>query len=110
MNRSPLPFALDLAQTGEGSTRVRVRGELDLSTSPALGETLDREITDGKSVVLDLSGVTFIDAKGLGTLIGALRLCETNGGGFSVSRDLPAHVSRLFQITGLDALLPIATD
>jgi anti-anti-sigma factor len=90
--------------------RVRVRGELDLSTSPALGETLGREITDGKSVVLDLSGVTFIDSTGLNALIRALQLCETNGGGLSVCRDLSAQVSRVFQMTGLDALLPIEPD
>jgi anti-anti-sigma factor len=90
--------------------RVQVRGELDLSTSPALGETLGREMTEGKSVVLDLSGVTFIDSTGLNTLIRALRACEANGGGFSVSPDLPAQVSRVFQITGLNAVLPIASD
>ena len=110
MNPSPAPFALDLAPDSQGSVRVHVRGELDLSTSPALGETLEQQIKDGKCVVLDLSGVTFIDSTGLNTLIRALRLCEANGGGFSVSPDLPAQVSRVFQITGLDGLLPIKPD
>jgi anti-anti-sigma factor len=105
-----LPFALDLEQVGDASVRVRVRGELDLATSPALGETLGREIADGKSVVVDLSGVTFIDSSGLNALIRALRLSEGNGGGFRVSPDLPAQVSRLFTITGFDALLPIEPD
>lgn len=110
MDPCPLPFGLDLVQIGESSVRVLVRGELDLSTSPALGETLGHEITDGKSVVVDLSGVTFIDATALNTLIRALRLCGANGGGFRISPDLPALVSRAFQITGLDALLPLEPD
>jgi anti-anti-sigma factor len=105
-----LPFALDLAQIGEASVRVRVRGELDLATSPALGEALAREIADGKSVVVDLSGVTFIDSSALNTLIRAHRLSEANGGGFRVSPDLPRQVTRVFRITGLDALLPIESD
>ena len=110
MDLSSLPFALDLVQLGERSLRLRVRGELDLATSPALGETLEREIRDGKSVVVDLSDVTFIDSAGLHTLMRAARLCEANGGGFSVSPGLPAQVRRVFQITGLDALLPIEPD
>jgi anti-sigma B factor antagonist len=103
-------LCLDLEQIGEGSVRVRVRGELDLSTSPALGETLGHEITDGKSVVVDLSGVTFIDGSALNTLIRALLLCEANGGRLRLSPDLPAVVSRVFHITGLEALLPIEPD
>lgn len=110
MNPPPPPFGIDLAPRGDGSVGVRVRGELDLSTSPELGEALEREIMGGKTVMLDLSGVTFIDSTGLNTLIRALRSCEANGGGFRVSPDLPAQVSRVFEITGIDAVLPIASD
>lgn len=86
---------------------VRVTGELDLSTSPQLREVLGRELDRGKSVALDLSQVTFIDSTALNALVGALRSCETNGGSFVVAPDLPAQVSRVFAITGLDAILPI---
>lgn len=110
MNPSRPPFAIDLVPSGDGSVWVRIRGELDLSTSPELGEALGREIAAGKSVVLDLSGVTFIDSTGLNTLIRALRSCEANGGALRLRPDLPAQVSRVFQITGLDAVLPIGSD
>ena len=90
--------------------RARVRGELDLSTSAELGEALEREIAEGKSVLVDLSGVTFIDSTGLNTLIRALRSSEANGGALMVSPDLPAQVSRVFEITGLSAVLPIAPE
>lgn len=90
--------------------RVRVRGELDLSTSPRLAETLQREIECGRSVVLDLSGVTFIDSTGLNTLIRALQICDATGGTLAVNGDLPAQVSRVFEITGLQAVLPVAAD
>lgn len=89
---------------------VHVRGDLDLSTSPELGEALLREIDDGKAVVLDLSGVTFIDSTGLNTLIRAFRASESNGGMLALSPNVPAQVSRVFQITGLDALLPTASE
>jgi anti-sigma B factor antagonist len=101
-------FAIDVASPGAGCLRVQVRGDVDLSTSPELGETLTCAIDAGNSVVLDLSEVTFIDSTGLNTLIRVLKACETNGGALSISPNLPAQVSRVFEITGLDDLLPIA--
>lgn len=102
------PFEIDLAPADDGVVRVQVRGELDLSTSPALGNALQRELDDGRSVVVDLSRVTFIDSTALNTLVGALRSCESNGGSLAVSSRLPHQVSRVFEITGLDAVLPLA--
>lgn len=90
--------------------RVEVQGELDLSTSPQLGQVLGREFDDGRSVVLDLSQVTFIDSTGLNVLVAALRSCEENGCKLVLSPELPAQVSRVFTITGLDTVLPITRD
>jgi anti-sigma B factor antagonist len=106
----PPPFAIHLSPDGEGAVRVAVHGELDLSTSPELGDALRRELNDGRSVIVDLSNVTFIDSTALNTLVGALRLCESNGTSLAVGRRLPAQVSRVFEITGLDAVLPVASD
>jgi anti-anti-sigma factor len=103
-------FAIKLAPVGEGSVRVQVEGELDLSTSPEFGDALRRELEGGRSVIVDLSSVTFIDSTALNTLVGALRTCESNGGRLAVSNRLPAQVSRVFEITGLDAVLPMASD
>jgi anti-anti-sigma factor len=110
LNASPPPFELDLVSLADGAVRVRVLGELDLSTSPELGETLLRELGEGRSVVVDLSAVTFIDSTGLNTLVAALRSCDTNGGSLMLSPELPAQVTRVFEITGLDAVLPIAAE
>ena len=108
MNSFTPPFAIDVASPGVKSLRLRVRGDLDLSTSPQLGATLERAIADGNAVVVDLSEVTFVDSTGLNTLISAFKACETNGGALAISPNLPVQVSRVFEITGLDGLLPIA--
>jgi anti-anti-sigma factor len=104
------PFAISMALSGERSVRVQVAGELDLSTSPKFGNALQRELDGGRSVVVDLSRVTFIDSTALNTLVGALRSCESNGGSLAVSPRLPPQVSRVFEITGLDGVLPIARE
>lgn len=109
LSASPPTFSINLSQLAENRVRLSVRGELDLSTSPELGETLGRELDGGNSVVLDLSDVTFIDSTALNTLVSALRSCENNGGSLNVAPDLPKQVRRVFQITGLDAVLPLAS-
>jgi anti-anti-sigma factor len=94
----------------DGTVRVRVRGELDMSTSPQLDQILRREVGAGKRVVVDLSQIAFIDSTGLNALIGALRASDTNGGALMVSSSLPAQVRRVFEITGLSNVLPIAAE
>src|SRR5688572_11553379 len=54
------PFSIEVA---EG--RVKITGELDISSTPEMIETVMRAMT----VELDLSDVTFIDSSGLSALI-----------------------------------------
>ena len=102
------PFAIRVAHGEDGSVRVQVRGELDLSTSPRLDETLRREIDAGKRVVVDLSEIAFIDSTGLSTLMAALRASDSKRGGLMVSPSLPTQVQRVLEITGLSEVLPIS--
>lgn len=105
---SPPPFAISLTPAGDQSVRLEIRGELDLSTAPQLDDALRHELGGGRSVIVDLSQVTFIDSTALNTLIGALRLCESNGCSLAVSPSLPPQVTRVFEVTGLDGVFPIA--
>jgi anti-sigma B factor antagonist len=61
-------FSIELEQKG-GRVCVRVSGELDLATVPSLYERLRVDGAEGAAhadrVLLDLSGVTFIDSTGL---------------------------------------------
>lgn len=108
MNSFTPQFAIDVASPDAKPLHVLVRGDLDLTTSRVLGEALERALDDGNSVVLDLSAVTFIDSTGLSTLIRALRQSESNGGALALSPNLPAQIRRVFEITGLNGLFPIA--
>lgn len=110
MTLYPPSFAVRVATVPDGSVRVKVEGELDLSTSRALDETLRREIDAGSRIVVDLSEITFIDSTGLNTLMAALRASSMNGGALAVSPSLPAQVRRVLEITGLSKVLPIAAE
>ncbi|WP_028644093.1 STAS domain-containing protein [Nocardioides sp. URHA0020] len=56
-----------------GDVRVlRCVGEIDMASAPGLRERIAGHQVDGPPhLVLDLTGVTFIDSLGLGALIGA---------------------------------------
>lgn len=50
-------------------------GDIDLSSSPQLRETLLKEIESGAgSVLINMSGVTYIDSSGIATLVEGLQL------------------------------------
>lgn len=90
-----------------GRTVVQVVGEIDVYTAPQLREQLDQEIDSGQyHLVVDLSGVTFMDSTGLGVLVGRLKQIRLGDGSM---RLVCAHdrVLKVFVITGLDKVFEI---
>lgn len=99
---------LDIATSVvDGRTVVQVVGEIDVYTAPQLRERLDAEIDAGRyDLVVDLSGVSFMDSTGLGVLVGRLKQIRLNDGSMRLvcSHD---RVLKVFVITGLDKVFAI---
>lgn len=86
---------------------IAVEGEIHVSTAPEFSGVLNAAIEAGRtSLVLDLSGVMFIDSTGLSVLLNALRRITRAGGAMSVVCSNPT-VLRLFEITRLDSTFDI---
>lgn len=87
--------------TDSTRTVVTVSGEIDLATQGQLRAQLNELIVAGKvNLVLDLSGVSFVDSTGLGALIGARRRVHAFNG--SLALVIPNEsVMKVFAITGL---------
>ena len=81
-----------------GDAVLRVVGEVDASTSPMLHEACLDLASISDRLVLDLSGVTFMDSSGLHVLI---RLHHREGTTSVVVRNPSGQVLRLLQITDL---------
>ena len=97
-----------LTRGDDGLTVVRIQGEHDLSTAPALRSQLEQLIADGDPVVVDLTEATFIDSSILGTVLQARRDAAEAGVGFAVAHDGGADaVGRVLEITGLRTDLPV---
>jgi anti-sigma B factor antagonist len=90
-----------------GVRLVTLRGELDAHDAPGLRETFAAALDGAEApatVVLDLGQVTFLDSTALGSIVGLLRRVREAGGELRVV--LPsAPAVRIFEITGLDAIL-----
>jgi anti-anti-sigma factor len=80
---------------------VRVSGELDLATSTELEESLAGAISMARGVVLDLSGLSFMDSTGLAAIISALEQARASGVSFEFAEPLPAQPQRLLELTGV---------
>ena len=86
---------------------IAVSGEIHVSTAPEFSRLLDAAIGEGKDqIVLDLSGVEFIDSTGLSVLLNGLRRVTRAGGRMALVCANPT-VLRLFVITRLDSTFRI---
>lgn len=92
-------------QRPDGSITVVLAGEIDHDGVATIERTLQQASTDARGVLrLDCAGVTFVDSAGLRSILQAQITASDRGVRFALVN--PAEtVSRLLQLTGLDALI-----
>jgi anti-anti-sigma factor len=87
---------------------VRLCGELDLHSVPVMRKALlELEADAPDRLVVDLSGVDFIDSTSLGVLVEAKRQADSRGR-ILVLAGPGSHVRRALSVSGLDRHLSIA--
>jgi anti-anti-sigma factor len=89
----------------DGHTLLAIVGEIDLVTAPAFGAAIDRGIQHAGKVVLDFSGVTFMDSSGLNALVTSAGHGREDDS--VIIRNAPLSIHRLLAITGLDEVIRI---
>lgn len=103
------PFALSVTQHDD-LTLIALRGELDLATQADFrARLIDLLVGGSVHLVLDLSGLTFLDSTGLGALIGIRRRAHALQGSLTLVCPTPA-VMKLFTIVGLEKVFDIRDD
>ncbi|MEU7748582.1 STAS domain-containing protein [Nonomuraea sp. NPDC049158] len=99
----PLPRARGTS----APTTIQVSGEIDIFTSKELRQGLVTALTTcGSTLIIDLSGVSFCDATGLGILVGIQHRARAQGITLALAGPRPFMVS-LLHMSGLDRSLPI---
>lgn len=80
---------------------IAVSGELDLASSPALQEELDRVASsDARLLIIDLRQLDFMDSTGLSVLVRAHQRAEEQGRRLAMVNG-PQQVQRLLSLTGV---------
>lgn len=86
---------------------LAVKGEIDVSTAPELRDRLVQANQRGhKTVVVDLSEVTFLDSTALGVLVSGLKRFRSAGGDLRLVVT-GRSVSKVLEITGLHEVFKI---
>jgi anti-anti-sigma factor len=99
--------AAQIASRQVGTTReVRVEGEIDLVSAPALAEAIRSALrAEPETLVVDLAEVAFIDSTGLHVLIEARHRATAAHVGLVVIRP-SGPAARIFAASGVGALFP----
>jgi len=85
---------------------IRLVGELDASNADGLVESLQEEIETGGDLVLDISGVSFVDSMGLRSFLRIATALEPSGK--LVLQGPRRTVARTMELIGIEKLPNIA--
>ena len=89
---------------------LALKGEVDLHVSPAITASLRSMVKKKpKTLVVDLSRVSYIDSSGLAALIEAMQNVEEYGGKFALA-GLQETIRTIFDIARLDQVFQIFPD
>jgi len=90
----------------DGTTvTANVSGEIDHHTSKKIREEIDNNLDSlTEKLILDFSGVTFMDSSGLGLVMGRLRLCQKADIVFTLC-GVPDYAKKMFTLSGMEKLL-----
>lgn len=88
-----------------------VKGELDMSVAARFRTQLDQEIGSRqvRHLILDFSGVTFIDSSGLGVILGRYKKLAEIGGTVKICSAHP-QVLRILELSGLTRIMDVEHD
>jgi anti-sigma B factor antagonist len=97
-------LSIDPVEEGAGGVRLVLSGELDMACTARLTDAIDEHARKGTTLVVDLSGLEFMDSSGLAALLKAQNAAESDGWDMAV-KSPPAPVDRIFDLTDTRRLL-----
>ncbi|MBL6278065.1 STAS domain-containing protein [Micromonospora fiedleri] len=90
---------------GGGPARLRLAGELDMSSAPELNEAIDRLAAAGqRRLLIDLTELTFCDSTGIAVFVRGDNRAAEQGGWLRIT-GATGRVERVLKVTGLADVL-----
>lgn len=91
--------------TDGAATVIEATGRLDMVAAPQLKALIQAAVTKGEiPVVIDLSGITFMDSTGLAALISGLRVTRQVGSDLRIA-GATSQVLSVLRMTGIDRVI-----
>jgi anti-anti-sigma factor len=99
-------------ESGDERVTFIPRGELDLATAPEVEQRVVEALRQGgRTVVLDLRELTFMDSTGVRTIVAAHKTAEQSGTPLRVVRPgRESPVSRVIEISGIAEALGLVDE
>ena len=92
---------------GEPYTLVEIAGEADVTNTDDLWRLLDEEVgQQPRTLIIDLSGLRFMDSSALHALLRVNRSLDRQGGVLALVAPQPA-VAKILRLTTADRLIPV---
>jgi anti-sigma B factor antagonist len=99
-------FGCEVSSSDREAAWIRLTGEVDLGCSAQLKQTLREAVATRRLVVVDLSGLAFMDSSGVHAMIDADNRARLRGSKLVLIRG-PAQIDRLFELVGISDHLEI---
>ena len=94
-----MDFEVSIDEREDTYSVVAVRGEVDLHTAPKVQYAIERGSEGVEAVVVDMSGIAFMDSTALSTLMRAREYLEKKGSSLRLTAPSGA-VERILAVTG----------
>ena len=87
--------------------KILLSGELDEYTATSTREKLDYIFMNDQynTIVIDMSGLTFMDSTGIGVLIGRYKKAKTVNKQIYITNP-NKHIEKIFQMSGIYEIMP----
>lgn len=97
-------MSVELINKGEVLTAL-LSEEIDHHSAKGIREKIDAalELNNPKLLVLDFSGVTFMDSSGIGLVMGRYAKLSKSGGGIHLT-NMPFYIRKLMTLGGIEKI------
>jgi len=96
-------FKVEALVSPAGARILKLSGPLTIQTLFDFQQIVREETT--KPIILDISGVAYMDSAGLGCVVSAYTSCQRNARAFGIT-GIGERIKTLFAVTHVDGLLP----
>ena len=105
LRQATMEFSKDVSGS---TTTLKIRGELDATTTPDIRSVLDEIAAQSpERVIVDLSSLRLIDSSGVGGIVSLFKRVRANGGNFEVL-GVCGQPKSIFKVLRLDRVFDIS--